>query len=158
MRIVDCGLRIADSIADSVADSVADSIVTLARDVRDAVVAHAREEAPRECCGLLVGRGSDVVDAVRARNIADEPATRFLIDPEDHFAGRRSARARGLEVVGFYHSHPGSPPEPSERDIAEFSYPGHLYLIVSLSSEPAEIGLFRFDSGRFHRVSFVTAG
>ena len=137
---------------------MADSIVTLARDVRDAVVAHARGCAPDECCGVLLGMGEEIVEAVRARNIADEPATRFLIDPEDHFAGRRAARERGLEVVGFYHSHPGSPPEPSERDIAEFSYPGHLYLIVSLSSEPAEISLFRFDHGRFQRVSFVTAG
>ena len=130
----------------------------LARDVRDAVVAHAREEAPWECCGLLFGRGSEVVETSRARNIADEPATRFLIDPEDHFAGRRLARARGLEVVGFYHSHPGSPPEPSERDIAEFSYPGHLYLIVSLAAEPADVRLFRFTAGTFQRLSLVPAG
>ena len=140
------------------ADWIADSTVTLGRDVVDAILAHARAAAPNECCGLLLGRGEDIVEAVRARNIADEPATRFLIDPDDHFAARRTARTRGLEVVGFYHSHLGSPPEPSERDLAEFSYPGHLYLIVSLSSEPAEIGLFRFDSGRLQRLSFVTAG
>jgi proteasome lid subunit RPN8/RPN11 len=119
-------------------------------------VAHAREAAPLECCGLLLGRGDEIVEAARARNIADDPATRFLIDPADHFAALRAARERGLEVVGFYHSHPASPAEPSVRDIAEFGYPGHCYLIVSLQSEPADVRLYRFDEGNFRRLSFVT--
>ena len=93
---------------------------------------------------------------MRARNAADDRARRFLIDPADHFAARRIARERGLEVVGFYHSHPASPAEPSPRDLAEFSYPDHLYLIVSLRAEPVEIGLFRFERGSFQRVSFDT--
>jgi proteasome lid subunit RPN8/RPN11 len=93
---------------------------------------------------------------VRARNIADDPATRFLIDPADHFAALRTARSRGLEVVGVYHSHPASPPEPSPRDLDEFSESGQLYAIVSLRAEPAEIRLFRFDAGTFQRVSFAT--
>jgi proteasome lid subunit RPN8/RPN11 len=119
-------------------------------------VAHARETAPRECCGLLLGRGDEIVEAVPARNVADDPATRFLIDPADHFAALRTARARRLDVVGFYHSHPASPPEPSPRDVAEFSYPDHLYAIVSLQTEPAEIRLFRFVDGNFRPLALVT--
>ena len=130
--------------------------VRLAHHGRDAVEAHAREAMPEECCGLLLGTGCEIVDLVRAGNIADDPLSRFLIAPEDHFAARRAARARGLDVVGFYHSHPRSPAEPSARDLAEFSYPDHLYLIVGLSVEPAEIGLFRFEGGNFQRVAFVT--
>ena len=130
--------------------------VRLSRHGRDAVEAHARETVPEECCGLLLGRDGEVVEAARARNIADDRVTRFLIDPEDHFAARRAARARGLDVVGFYHSHPRSAAEPSARDLAEFSYPHHLYLIVSLNVEPAGIGLFRLDEGNFHPISFVT--
>jgi proteasome lid subunit RPN8/RPN11 len=122
------------------------------------IVRHAREVAPEECCGLLLGRHGAIVEAVRARNIADDPATRFLVDPQDHFDGRRAARARGLEVVGFYHSHPRSPAEPSARDLAEFSYTGHFYVIASLRAESAEVGLFRFDDGNFQRLSFVTVG
>jgi proteasome lid subunit RPN8/RPN11 len=105
---------------------------------------------------MLVGRRDEIVEAVRARNVASRPSTRFVIDPADHFAARRDARRRGLEVVGFYHSHPTSPPEPSARDLAEFSYPGHLYVIVSLAAEPAEIRLFRFAAGNFHPVPFAT--
>ena len=106
---------------------------------------------------MLIGRGDEVLEAVRARNIAGDPAARFLVDPEDHFKARRAARERGLEVVGFYHSHPRSAPEPSPRDLAEFSYPGHLYAIVSLRAERAEVALFRFEGGNFQRLSFVTA-
>ena len=122
-------------------------------------VAHARETAPDECCGVLLGLGGEIVAAIRARNAAPDPATRFWIDPADHFAARRIARERGLEVVGFYHSHPASAPEPSARDVAEFSsYAGHLYAIVSLRGEPAEVGLFRFIDGNFQPVSLVTVG
>jgi proteasome lid subunit RPN8/RPN11 len=124
----------------------------------DDMVRHAREAAPDECCGLLLGRGDEIVEALPARNIADQPASRFLIDPHDHIECRREARARGLEVVGFYHSHPRSSSEPSPRDLDEFSYPGHLYAIVSLRGEPAEVSLFRFEAGNFQRVSFVTVG
>jgi proteasome lid subunit RPN8/RPN11 len=130
----------------------------MTREVRDAVVAHAREVAPHECCGLLLGRDGHVTDAMTARNIAADPSTRFLIDPEDHFAARRAARSRGLEVIGFYHSHPRSPAEPSELDCSEFTYAGHLYLIVSLRAEPAEISLFQFEARRFQRCPFTTVG
>jgi desampylase len=130
--------------------------MTFALCAHDAVVAHARDAAPDECCGLLLGRDGEIVEAVRARNIAADPLTRFLIDPVDHFAAIRAARARALDVVGFYHSHPRSAPEPSSRDVAEFAYPDHLYVIVSLRTEPAELRLFRFASGNFQPVSFVT--
>jgi proteasome lid subunit RPN8/RPN11 len=120
------------------------------------IVEHAREAAPHECCGLLLGRSDSVSQVLPAHNIAADPATRFLIDPADHFAARRMARGAGLDVVGFYHSHPGSPAEPSRRDRDEFTYGGSLYLIVSLRTETPEIGLFRFESGNFRRLPFVT--
>ena len=95
--------------------------VILPRAVRDDVIAHAREMAPAECCGLLVGSAREIVAAVRAANLADNPS-RFLIDPKDHIRARREARARGLDVVGFYHSHPHSDARPSPTDLAEASY------------------------------------
>jgi proteasome lid subunit RPN8/RPN11 len=111
----------------------------------DAIVTHAREAAPAECCGVLLGTGEAVVEAVRTRNVAVEPCARFVVDPKDHIDARRAARTRGLEVVGFYHSHPRSPAAPSETDRAEATYPEQLALIVSLVAEPPEVGLFRLD-------------
>ncbi len=118
----------------------------------DVVVAHAREAAPAECCGLLIGSQACVVDAVRTRNIADDPVSRFLVDPKDHIDGRREARRRSLDVVGFYHSHPRSPAAPSARDRADATYPEELYLIVSLMADPPEVRVFR----NFLPVSYVT--
>jgi proteasome lid subunit RPN8/RPN11 len=122
----------------------------------EAIVAHAREAAPDECCGLLVGGPGEIVEALRARNVAADPSSRFVVDPKDHIDRRREARGRGLDVVGFYHSHPRSPAAPSERDRSEAGYPGHLYAIVSLAAGPPDLALFRLELGNFHPVSFVT--
>jgi proteasome lid subunit RPN8/RPN11 len=117
------------------------------REALDAIIAHARAEAPAECCGMLVGRGRSIDEAVRARNIAASP-TRFLIDPKDHIDTRRAARGRGLEVLGFYHSHPQSPAWPSETDVAEATYPEAVYLIASLAGKGADVRLFRIERGQ----------
>jgi proteasome lid subunit RPN8/RPN11 len=119
------------------------SEVRISRDAYDAIVTHARETAPEECCGLLLGSPASIVEAARTRNIAEDPTSRFLIDPKDHIDGRRSARRRSLAVVGFYHSHLRSSAEPSARDRAEAGYPEDLYLIVSLLVEPPDMRIFR---------------
>jgi proteasome lid subunit RPN8/RPN11 len=128
--------------------------VILPRAVRDDVIAHAREMAPAECCGLLVGSAREIVAAVRAANLADNPS-RFLIDPKDHIRARRDARAGGLDVVGFYHSHPHSDARPSPTDLAEASYENHLYVIVSLTGEAADVRLYRFTGTAFEAISYV---
>ena len=89
-----------------------------------------------------------VTHACRARNLATDQ-NRFLIDPKDHFDARREARARGLDVVGFYHSHPGSAPLPSPTDLAEATYPDHLYLIVGLAGEEPDVRLYRLEACGF---------
>ena len=128
----------------------------LGRRAHEDIVSHARDTAPAECCGLLVGAGDAIVEAVRTRNAAGDP-NRFEIDPEDHIRARRTARQRGLEVLGFYHSHPRSPATPSPTDLAEASYPGHLYLIVSVNGEPADVRLYRLEAGGFQEVPWALA-
>jgi proteasome lid subunit RPN8/RPN11 len=126
----------------------------LAGRVVEAIVAHARAAAPAECCGVLIGRGGDVVEAVPTRNDATA-AGRFLISPKDHIDARRAARRRGLEIVGFYHSHPNGSAAPSPTDLAEAAYPGHLYAIVGLAEQPFEFRLYRFAGGWFENVAFA---
>jgi proteasome lid subunit RPN8/RPN11 len=123
--------------------------------VLDVVAAHAHDTMPAECCGVLIGGFDDVVAAVRGRNLSDDP-NRYQLDPKGHIDARRAARDRGLEVVGFYHSHPHSEPEPSIADLAEATYPGHLYLIVRPLTDGAKVRLFRFEQGAFLEVGFVT--
>ena len=127
----------------------------ITRKAVEEIVAHARETRPAECCGLLLGSGTTIAEAVRTRNTSDDP-NRFVIDPRAHIEARREARGRGLDVLGFYHSHPHSRPEPSITDLREASYPDHLYLIVSPTTDSAEIRLFRLAGGNFLEVLFLT--
>ena len=115
-------------------------------DLISAIVAHATAEAPRECCGLLVGRGSRIDRAVPADNIDPAPERRFLVDPRRHISLRRELRGGPLTIVGVYHSHPSSPAEPSASDI-EAAYPDFIYLIVSLLSPAPDIRGYRFEGG-----------
>jgi len=103
---------------------------------------------------MLIGTTDCIVDAVRAANLADSP-TRFLIDPSDHIRARRAARAAGLEVVGFYHSHLHSDATPSATDLAEASYANHLYLIVGLADPEPDVRLYRFTGQAFEEHRFV---
>jgi desampylase len=122
--------------------------VVIARRAHDDIVGHARETAPAECCGLLIGTAESIVEAARTTNLSSDP-NRFEMDPGDHIRARRGARTRGLDVLGFYHSHPRSPATPSASDRAEALYPGYLYLIVSVRAEPAEVRLYRLDADGF---------
>jgi desampylase len=131
-------------------------VVSLRSSVAADVVAHARETTPHECCGLLLGHDDVIVDARRTRNQSNDPS-RFVIDPGDHFRGLREARSRGIDVVGFYHSHPRSPAVPSDTDRREAGYPGYFYLIVSLALEPADARLYTLVEEEFVELFFVTA-
>jgi proteasome lid subunit RPN8/RPN11 len=125
--------------------------------VLDDLVAHARVEAPNECCGMLVGTEGRIERSVRARNTVGSP-TRYQIDPRDQIAAIRSARERGETVLGFYHSHPSSAPTPSATDRTEAAYPGHCYLIVSPGTPAgtAEVRGFRLHvSGNFLPLALV---
>ena len=121
------------------------------RAVIDAVVSHARREDPTECCGLLIGAEDDVLESLPARNLHGS-LTAYLVDPEDHFAAIRKARAAGLTVVGGYHSHPRSLPVPSATDIAEATDAEFLYLIVSLAAIDPKIAAYRIRDGAFREV------
>jgi proteasome lid subunit RPN8/RPN11 len=91
---------------------------------------------PFECCGVLVGRRpqpplSEVLDVWAARNIASDRRTRFEMAPEALIAAQRRARARDLEILGYYHSHPGHEAVPSHRDM-ETAWAGLSHLILEV--------------------------
>ena len=132
--------------------------VRIGRDVLAAIAAHARADAPRECCGLLLGPAAplpglagaiEVHRASPTRNLAPT-ATRYDIDPADHFRILRDARATGLTVIGAYHSHPTSAPVPSATDLAE-GLPNFLYLIATLCPFDPPVRAYVFDGGQTYR-------
>ena len=122
--------------------------------VRRAILAHAAREAPSECCGFLLGTGARVSHAIPARNVAPTPSTRFRIDDAAHLALRRSLRdaVPPLGIVGIYHSHPASAPEPSPTDLAEAWYPEWLYVIAGRTGRQWQLRAFRLGEGRARPV------
>ena len=123
--------------------------------VVDAMVAHARAEAPNECCGLLVGGHGTIGECVRTRNLKPGP-TAYLIDPADHFDTIRRTREHGAEILGAYHSHPQSAALPSATDIAEAHSPEFLYVIVSLAdTNIPEVKGYLISAGNFVAVPLV---
>jgi proteasome lid subunit RPN8/RPN11 len=121
--------------------------------VIDDMRAHAQEAAPRECCGLLVGRADHVERSVRARNLADS-ASRFLIDPQDHIAAIRQARRHDDEVIGFYHSHPASKASPSTVDREEAVYTDLIHAIVGLESGERVVRVFKLSGAGFEELPY----
>ena len=126
----------------------------IARSAEAAILAHARADAPRECCGLLIGTDTEIIDALAARNVAEQAETRYLIDPRDHLRAIREARARGLQVIGAYHSHPRSDAKPSATDAAE-GFAHFLYVIVGLGVERPRMTGWTWSDGNFAPVALV---
>ena len=123
-------------------------MLALMREQLAAIIAHARAEAPNECCGLLVGRG-DVVAQVWPMTNADHSPTSFRIDPLDLLRGFEAMDTAGADLVAIYHSHPHSPAQMSETDLKYApGYPDARHVIVSLASplEP-EVCAYRVSAG-----------
>jgi len=103
------------------------------------IIAHAREAAPHECCGLIGGAKHGQAQSIyRNRNIAADSLVAYEAAPEDLFAAQRLMRQRGEELLAIYHSHPrSSDPQPSATDVRLAYYPAAVYLIVGFrNSEP----------------------
>ena len=123
----------------------------------DEIIAHAREAAPHECCGLIGGKGDTSQTIYRTRNIAADPLVTYEAAPEDLFAAQRKMRARGEELLAIYHSHPrATDPQPSATDIRLAYYPAAVYLIVGLGNREPCIRAFRINEseGRAEPAEF----
>ena len=126
-------------------------------DILDAIRAHGQATYPEECCGFLLGhataQGNYVVAASPVENRrATGRKRRYSITPQDYHAADRLARRQGLDIVGFYHSHPDHPARPSATDLAEATFPGYTYVIVSIrDGQPAELTAWSLvtDRSRF---------
>jgi proteasome lid subunit RPN8/RPN11 len=106
--------------------------VRIPRHIHDELLAHARDEAPNECCGLIGGNNGTATTLYRARNAEASPL-RYNLDPQDQFRIMMEMEERGEELSAIYHSHTKSPAYPSQTDINLATYPGAVYVIASLA-------------------------
>jgi proteasome lid subunit RPN8/RPN11 len=118
----------------------------------ESIRAHGSRDYPSECCGILLGKAEGdekvVAEVARLANLRHDPAraqellpvddlgretekNRFLIDPLDQLRAEKDARKRGLEVLGYYHSHPDHPARPSNYD-RDHAWPWYSYVIIAV--------------------------
>lgn len=112
--------------------------LTISIDVDAAIRQHGQETYPHECCGALVGRDGVVSAIVALPNTTDEgPRRRFMVRPSDYQLAERRATELGVELLGFYHSHPDHPARPSQYDL-DHAWPTFAYIIVAVAEGAAK--------------------
>lgn len=106
--------------------------LTLSAEAAEAIRQHGRQTYPNECCGGLIGRDGRVDESFALPNTTEEgPRRRFLVRPSDYRAAEARATALGATLLGFYHSHPDHPAQPSQFDL-DHAWPSFSYVIVSV--------------------------
>ena len=115
----------------------------------DAIIQHAREEDPNECCGILAGAGGRVAHLYRITN-AERSPFRYNMDPKELLQALQDSERNGWEFIAFYHSHTHTEAYPSPTDVrlAE-NWPDPFYILVSLMDTDAPVlRAFRIADGQ----------
>ena len=124
-----------------------------------AIISHASETAPNECCGLIGGgSGSRSSSIYRLRNVGSDPERAYEAAPEELFAAQREMREREEDLLAIYHSHPRSNnPTPSATDVRLAYYPAAIYLIIGLGGEQPIVQAFLISEQRavWEQVEYV---
>jgi len=116
----------------------------LSKDLYQQLRAHGEETYPHECCGILLGKSTEenlhVRQLIRAGNTRTDSAhNRYNIAPQELIQAQREGRKQGLDIVGFYHSHPDHPAQWSTTDFAEAHWFGCAYVITAVEQGAAQI-------------------
>jgi proteasome lid subunit RPN8/RPN11 len=119
----------------------------ISRDLYDQIVAHAHQEAPNECCGMIASRDGVAHSVFRATNAAASPL-RYEIDGMEQYQIQTEIEDAGLELGAIYHSHTRTDPKPSQTDI-NFArlWPEVVWVIVGLAGADPEVQTWRIDDG-----------
>ncbi len=122
------------------------------------MVAHARSEAPNECCGMVGGRDGIPVTVYRAANAEASPL-RYSIAPDEQFRLMREIEDAGEELAAIYHSHTKSAAYPSQTDVNLAGWPDAVYVIVSLEEpESPDVRGFWIRDGEISDAGLLVGG
>lgn len=118
-------------------------MLTIPKHFVDDIISHARAEKPLECCGILAGKDGTVTDMYKMNNTENDP-DKYLMDAKEQFTVVKDMRAKGIDMLAIYHSHPHSPARPSGIDTKLAFYPDAIYIIISLmdAEKPVMKGFF----------------
>lgn len=129
----------------------------IAQALIDEIVAHAREDLPNECCGLIGGTDGVAETAYRARNEFATPFSYRVSSDDQYRIVEKEMRGKGEELLAIYHSHTKSPAYPSQTDLNEaVSWPEQVYLIVSLADpESPDLKAFWLKDNKIAEAELV---
>jgi proteasome lid subunit RPN8/RPN11 len=119
----------------------------ISQELFDEMVAHALQDAPNECCGMIASRNGDAVKVHRATNVAASPL-RYEIDGAEQYRIQMAIDDEDLELGAIYHSHTRSEPYPSQTDINLAFYPEALYVIVGVAGDAPEVHAYEIRDGQ----------
>ena len=122
----------------------------------DEMVAHARADAPNECCGMIATRDGDAVEVYRAENAAASPL-RYEIDGAEQYRIQMAIDDADLDLGAIYHSHTRSEPYPSQTDINLAFYPEAVYVIVGLAGPEPEVKAYEIRDGQVHSAEIIVS-
>lgn len=108
---------------------------------------------PQEACGLLLGEGRRITEALETRNVHASPQTHFEIDPQALIDAHRAARSGGPQVLGYFHSHPVGEPVPSTTDRACAAGDGRIWAIITGN----DVRCWRDTATGFAALSYAVA-
>ncbi len=129
----------------------------ISRALYDEMVAHARAEAPNECCGMVASRDGEAVKVYRTTNAAASPL-RFEIEPDEQIRVHTEIENADLELGAIYHSHTRTEPRPSQTDINFAAWwPGVLWIIVGLADGEASVRTWSIDNGQVSEAQLDVA-
>ena len=116
--------------------------------IRQAILTHAENTLPNECCGLIAVGSGAIRFAYPLTNANPSPIT-FTVDPEEHFGAMRHAESRGWEILGVFHSHPDGEATPSPTDVAMAWDPDWIHLIAGRG----ELAAFLIRDGKVEALT-----
>jgi proteasome lid subunit RPN8/RPN11 len=127
--------------------------VRISQALVDEMVAHAREDLPNECCGMIGGRDGSAMRVVRVENAAASPL-RYEMDPQGQFDALKAIEGEGEDLLGIYHSHTRSAAYPSQTDVNQaVAWPEQVYVIVSLAEEEPDVKAYDLKELKIADVS-----
>jgi proteasome lid subunit RPN8/RPN11 len=119
------------------------------------IVAHARDELPNECCGLIAAQNGRAMKLFRAANAEASPV-RYGLDPREQYKIMTEIDRSGWTLGAIYHSHTRSPAYPSQTDVNLAFYPEALYLILSLEdAERPDLRAFRIIDAEVEEIELA---
>ena len=128
-------------------------VITVTREALDAMIKAAERSAPCEACGMLLGTGADIKQFQQASNVHQTPQTHFEIDPQALIDAYRNARSGGLQVLGYFHSHPSGPAMPSPTDLRLAARDSAIWAICGKTTDGSDIRFFRAGDAGFAELS-----